>query len=179
MAQGKWGAACLCVPWPTNASRRPSGGLAGTMAAPGRRGPVGPSPEVPTAWRQGAPCNETGHMVAGPTAPSPGGQDGHDEFAPPPLHTHTHTHTLTLTHPNQLEARGMGRVQKEVSKEGQEGVREKSLQCGARWGENGKGQGALRVQGVVARGEGPEGATRYRVNSWWGGLLGTGKSLIK
>lgn len=42
----------------------------------------------------------------------------------------------------------MGRVQKEVSKEGQEGVREKSLQCGARWGENGKGQGALRVQGV-------------------------------
>ena len=73
----------------------------------------------------------------------------------------------------------MGRVQKEVSKEGQEGVREKSLQCGARWGENGKGQGALRVQGVVARGEGPEGATRYRVNSWWGGLLGTGKSQIK
>lgn len=82
-------------------------------------------------------------MVAGPTAPNPGGQDGHEEFAPPPLHTHTHSHTQ-----NQLEARGMGRVQKEVSKEGQEGVREKSLQCGARWGENGKGQGALRVQGV-------------------------------
>lgn len=56
----------------------------------------------------------------------------------------------------------MTRVQKEVSKEGQEGVREKSLQCGARWGENGKGQGALRVQGVGARGEGPEGAARVQ-----------------
>ena len=94
-------------------------------------------------------------------------------------HHYTHTHTHTLTHPNQLEARGMGRVQKEVSKEGQEGVREKSLQCEARWRENGKGQGAPRVQRVVARGEGPEGATRYRVSSWWGRLLGTGKSQIK
>lgn len=121
-----------------------------------------------------SPCNEPGPMAVGPTAPNPGGQDGHEEFAPPPLHTHT------LTHPNQLEARGMGRVQKEVSKEDQEGVREKSLQCGARWGENGKGQGALRVQGWGVRREGPEGAARVQSHpGWGGGLLGTGKSQIK
>ena len=56
----------------------------------------------------------------------------------------------------------MGRVQKEVSKEGQEGVKEKSLQCGVRWGEDGKAQGAPRVQGLGASGEGPEGASRVQ-----------------
>lgn len=74
----------------------------------------------------------------------------------------------------------MGRVQKEVSKEDQEGVREKSLQCGARWGENGKGQGAPEGPGVGARREGPEGAARGAESApVGGGLLGTGKSQIK
>lgn len=116
---------------------------------------VGPSLEVLTAWSLSTGISSLPPALSLPLAMSlvpwqlvPQPQTLEDKMGMRSLHHHHYTHTHTLTHPNQLEARGMGRVQKEVSKEGQEGVREKSLQCGARWGENGKGQGALRVQGV-------------------------------
>ena len=105
MAQGKWGAACLCVPWPTNASRRPSGGLAGTMAAPGRRGPVGPSPEVPTAWSLSTGISSLPPALSVPLAmrlviwwlvPQP--QALEDKMGMMSLHHHHYTHTHTHSH---------------------------------------------------------------------------------
>lgn len=72
---------------------------------------------------------------------------------------------------------------KEVSREGQDGAREKPPQRGARWGEQGKGRGALRPRrgwGVGRRacecsqeaGERCSAASRGR-------LPGTGKSQTK
>ena len=164
------------------------------MAAPGRGGPGRPVSggahrlktlhwHVLSASCSFSPiCNEPGHMAAGPIAPSPGGQGGHEEFAPPPLHTHTHTLSLSLTHthtqtswrPGRWEGgrRRFLRKARKVSRrslcsvgsDGERMGRRKGLRGCRGWGQAEKG---LRVH------------PGCRVSSWWGRVTGNRKTSIK
>ena len=149
------------------------------MAAPGKRGPARPVSRgahclEPLHWHFfsascsfSPPCNETGHMAAGPTAPSPGGLDGHEEFAPP-LHTHTHTHTHSHTQtswrPGGWEGcrrrflrkarKVSGRSLCSVRPDGERMGRGKGLQGSSGWWQGEKG---LRVQPGTESAPGGEG----------------------
>ena len=198
---------------PTSVSRGPPtppegpiGGWWGQWQLLGGEVQVGPSLEVPTAWRLSTGMSSLPPALSLPFAmslvtwrlvPQPQALEDkvgmrslhHHHYTHTHTHTHTHTYTYTLslslslslshthTHPNQLAAREVGRVQKEVSKEGQEGVKEKSLQCGVRWGENGKGLRGCRGWGQAEKGLRVH--PGCRVSSCWGRVTGNRKTSIK